>query len=60
MVNNRGLKNRRAFSNSLSNELYQSFEQLHQATRIPKSKLLDEAISLLIEKYKHLLHENVK
>ena len=50
---NRGLVNRKAFSNSLSNELSEAFNTLHMETKIPKSKLLDEAIELLLEKYKN-------
>ena len=52
LAENRGLKNRKAFSNAIETELYEAFEKLHRETRIPKSKLLDEAIQLLIEKYK--------
>ena len=51
MSENRGLKNRRAFSNAIDKEFFEVFEQLHTQTRIPKSKLLDEAIQMLIEKY---------
>lgn len=52
MSENRGLKTRRAFSNAIDKDLFEAFEQLHKQTRIPKSKLLDEAIQMLIEKYK--------
>ncbi|MEK3867031.1 ribbon-helix-helix domain-containing protein [Paenibacillus sp. FSL H7-0716] len=48
---NRGLVNRKAFSNSLRNDLSQAFNELHKETEIPKSKLLDQAIELLLEKY---------
>lgn len=51
MSDNRGLKNRRAFSNAIDRELFEAFEQLHKKTRIPKSKLLDEAIQMLLDKY---------
>lgn len=51
MADNRGLKNRKAFSNAIVTELYEAFEKLHKETRIPKSKLLDEAIELLLKKY---------
>ena len=51
MQNKRGLKNRVAFSNAIDRELYNALEQLHRETRIPKSKLLDEAIELLLEKH---------
>lgn len=52
MSENRGLKTRRAFSNAIDKDLFVAFEQIHKETRIPKSKLLDEAIQMLIEKYK--------
>lgn len=48
---NRGLVNRKALSNSLRNDLAEQFDQLHKDTDIPKSKLLDQAIELLLEKY---------
>lgn len=48
---NRGLVNRKAFSNSLRNDLSEAFNTLNEETKIPKSKLLDEAIELLLEKY---------
>ena len=51
MSQNRGFKNRRAFSNAIDKDLFEVFEQIHVQTRIPKSKLLDEAIQLLVEKY---------
>jgi hypothetical protein len=50
-MNNRGLKNRVAFSNAIDKALYEKFELLAQETRIPKSRLLDEAIQLLLKKY---------
>lgn len=49
---NRGLVNRKAFSNSLRNDLSEAFNELHVGTSIPKSKLLDQAIELLLEKHK--------
>lgn len=51
MANNRGLANRTAFSNAIDTALYQQLEELHRRTRIPKSKLMDEAIQLLLEKH---------
>lgn len=51
-MKNRGLKNRVAFSNAIEIKLAEAFEQLHKETRIPKSKLLDEAIELLLIKHK--------
>lgn len=48
---NRGLANRRAFSNAIDAKLFDDFTKLAAETKIPKSKLLDEAIELLIKKY---------
>ncbi|MDQ0197943.1 ribbon-helix-helix domain-containing protein [Neobacillus ginsengisoli] len=49
--NNRGLKTRRTISNAIDIELYEQLEKLSIDTRIPKSKLLDEAIRDLINKH---------
>lgn len=49
MAKDRGLKTRTPFSNSLDNQLWKDFQQLHEETKIPKSKLLDEAIELLLK-----------
>lgn len=51
MSENRGLKTRKAFSNAVDAKLADFFDELSKETRIPKSKLLDEAIVLLLEKY---------
>lgn len=45
------LKNRTRFSNTLENELFAAFNELSKETMIPKSKLLDEAIKLLLKKF---------
>lgn len=50
-MNNRGLKNRTAFSNSIENELFLKLKELSEKTSIPISKLLDKAIRLLLESY---------
>jgi metal-responsive CopG/Arc/MetJ family transcriptional regulator len=50
------LKNRKRFTSSLKNELYKQFDELAAETRIPKSRLLDEAIEDLIQKH----HEEKK
>ncbi|EAO9157888.1 ribbon-helix-helix domain-containing protein [Salmonella enterica] len=44
------LKNRRRFTSSLDNHLVPLFDELAAKTRIPKSRLLDEAISDLLLK----------
>lgn len=48
----RGLKNRKPLSNAIRIDLYDGLEELHQRTRIPKSKLLDEAVEDLLKKHK--------
>jgi len=47
------LKNRTKIGTTLSKEINEKLEKLHQATHIPKSKLFDEAIKDLYEKYKN-------
>ena len=45
------LRYRTRFTSSLKNELIPLFNQLATQTRIPKSRLLDEAIEDLLKKY---------
>ena len=45
------LVNRTRFTSSLENELMTAFTELSKQTRIPKSRLLDEAIEDLLKKY---------
>ena len=49
-MENRGLKNRKPLSNAVKIELYEALKQLSEDTKIPMSKLLDEAIGDLIKK----------
>ena len=51
MTNNRGLKNRKTISNAVRTELAEALKQLSEVTKIPMSKLLDEALEDLINKY---------
>ena len=44
------LKYRTRFTSSLKNELMPLFDELARKTRIPKSRLLDEAIEDLLKK----------
>lgn len=46
------LVNRTRFSNALKNELLVALQQLSKDTNIPMSKLLDEAVELLLNQYK--------
>ena len=45
------LVNRKKFVSSLANELVEPFKVLAKKTRLTKTKLLDEAIEDLLEKY---------
>ncbi|EDN00587.1 hypothetical protein BACCAP_01353 [Pseudoflavonifractor capillosus ATCC 29799] len=45
------LVNRTRFTSSLKNELVPKWNKLAEDTRIPKSRLLDEAIEDLLKKY---------
>ena len=45
------LINRTRFSSTLENSLLEKFKQLSEQTRIPASKLLDEAIKDLLKKH---------
>ncbi len=45
------LVHRKRFVSSLQNELVPLFDQLSKETRVPKSRLLDEAIEDLLKKY---------
>lgn len=46
----RGLKTRKTLSNAVKIELHDSLKQLSEETKIPMSKLLDEAIEDLLKK----------
>jgi metal-responsive CopG/Arc/MetJ family transcriptional regulator len=45
------LKYRTRFTSSLDNKLVQPFNELAKDSRIPKSRLLDEAIDDLLKKH---------
>ena len=53
LIRNKDLKNRVRFSTSLEKDLAKRLDDLSTNTRIPKSKLVDEAIEMLLAK-----HEN--
>ena len=46
------LKNRERYTNSLDIQLLKNLKKLSSTTKIPQSKLLDEAIEDLLKKYK--------
>ena len=48
---------RTRFASSLANELVKPFDELSRKTRIPKSRLLDEAIEDLLKKYEKRMAE---
>lgn len=52
LTRNKDLKNRVRFSTSMDKELAEKLEDLSKTTRIPKSKLVDEAIALLLKNHK--------
>ena len=45
------LKNRTRIGNTVDNKILKKFKQLSTETKIPMSKLLDEAIEDVIKKY---------
>ena len=49
MSNRANLKTRTAYSSTLATPLWEALEALQQSSRIPKSKLLDEAVELLLQ-----------
>jgi post-segregation antitoxin (ccd killing protein) len=51
-VDNMSLKNRDRFSSTVDKELLSNLKKLSEDTRIPISKLLDEAIADLLKKHK--------
>ena len=51
------LVNRTRFTSSMKNELLKEFDVLAQKTRIPKSRLIDEAIEDLLKKYEKRMAE---
>lgn len=48
------LKSRSKYSTNVDKELLTKFKELAEETRIPATKLLDEAIEDLLKKYKKL------
>lgn len=52
MTNKRGLKNRTPLSNAVKTELYEALRNLSHETKVPISRLLDEAIEDLLKKRK--------
>lgn len=47
------LKNRTRIGSAIDNELLEKLKGLSKETRVPQSKLLDEAIELLLREYKN-------
>lgn len=58
MMGEAQLVNRTKFVSSLKNELVPLFNQLSADTRVPKSRLLDEAIEDLLKKYEKRLADD--
>lgn len=49
--NKYGLTNRTRISNAVDKELYEELQKISKDTMIPISRLLDQAIKLLIKEY---------
>ena len=49
--------NRTRLSSSLANELVKPLDELSKKTRIPKTRLLDEAVEDLLKKYEKRMAE---
>ena len=49
--------NRTRLSSSLASELVQPLDELSRKTRIPKTRLLDEAVEDLLKKYEKRMAE---
>ncbi len=54
------LKYRTRFTSSIKNELMKSLNDLANKTRIPKSRLFDEAVEDLLKKYEKLYQNQEK
>ena len=54
------LVNRIRLTSTLKKELAAQLDLVAQKSRIPKSRLLDEAVEDLLVKYSHLLQEDKK
>jgi len=50
-MSEKALVYRKKLVSSLANELVEPFNELSKKTRVPKSRLLDEAIEDLLKKY---------
>lgn len=50
MNENRGLKTRKTLSNAIKSELHDGLKELSNQTKVPMSRLLDEAIEDLLKK----------
>ena len=48
------LVNRKKLITSLANELVEPFDKLSKKTRVPKSRLIDEAVEDLLKKYEKM------
>lgn len=57
MVAEPKLVNRTKLISSLDNQLVEPFNELSKKTRVPKSRLLDEAIEDLLKKYEKRMAE---
>lgn len=49
--------NRKRLVTSIAKELVEPFEELSKKTRVPKSRLIDEAVEDLLKKYEKRMAE---
>jgi hypothetical protein len=52
------LKNRSPITSTLAKKLKLDLDNLHDITRIPKTRLLDEAVMDLLKKYEHVIQNH--
>lgn len=50
------LKTRKQFTTTLRKDLFESLNKIAEDTQVPKTKLLDQAVELLIESYNQGLY----
>lgn len=55
----RELVNRTRVSTSIDTKLLERLEEIHKATKIPKSKLYDKALEMLSKKYSEYLENKL-
>lgn len=54
----KGMITRKPINNSVDKKLYETLDELHKETDVPKSKLLDQGLRLLFKKYGKQVEED--